>query len=99
MGVCRFLKKTKYICISAGLARKCEFGKALFSESKTVSRKAVSRNSTKRKAANRDSINIKVLGDGGVGFGEGEEEALLQKGSSSPSPIFSPYGSIASGTR
>ena len=34
-----------------------------------------------------------------VGFGEGEEEALLQKGSSSPSPIFSPYGSIASGTR
>ena len=47
----------------------------------------------------RDSIKSKVLGEEGVGFGEGEEEALLQKGSSSPSPIFSPYGSIASGTR
>ena len=35
----------------------------------------------------------------GVGFGEGEEEARVQKGSSAPSPIFSPYGSIASGTR
>ena len=50
-------------------------------------------------AANRDSINVKIFEEKGVGFGEGEEEALLQKGSSSPSPIFSPYGSIASGTR
>ena len=35
----------------------------------------------------------------GVGFGEGEEEARLQAGSSSPTPKFSPYGRIASGTR
>ncbi|WP_337431523.1 hypothetical protein [Bilophila sp.] len=50
MGVCRFLKKQKYIYISSGLARKCEFGKALFSESKTVLRKAVNKNLIKRKA-------------------------------------------------
>ena len=37
-------------------------------------------------AANRDSINVKIFEEKGVGFGEGEEK-LSPESFSSPSPI------------
>ncbi|WP_279131989.1 hypothetical protein, partial [Bilophila wadsworthia] len=54
-----------------------------------------------RKAVNRDSINIKVLGDGGGGVWGGGGRSPCSEGVVLPHPqlIFVSYGSISSGTR